>query len=504
MRYTLIYLLLSVMFCMTSCDKFDGINTNPDAPNSVTPEMLALGGIKSILSNSSGKNFLRCSMACKHIAWGELAEDYVYNAWGRTSLADYHTIINMQKMVDLASEEDYAAYFGLAKFVKAYTLFWSSMELGDIPYSDALKGVNGVIKPKYDTQKEVMCQVLDDLEDSYDYFSNANDFEGDPFMGGSVEKWKKIVSVFQLQVLMSLSKKTDDPDLRVKERFAQIVNTSVLMESNDDNFQLVYSDKAGQIYPFNDNMYSLNPMVSSFLIDMMKDTQDYRLFYYAKPSKAKLDAGIAADSWDVFDGTDVTLDFSEHKDLYVSGKYSCVNDRYNYYRPGEPVIRLGYSQQNFILSEAVVRGWITGDASVYYKQGIKASMDFIVQYTPDETTYHQGRRITSDIINVFLEQPLIQLTGEMETDIEKIITQRYISSFMQYPWDAYYEYRRTGYPKLPINPETSLNTNAKDKIPVRWMYPSDEYSYNKENIEESVARQYGGNDEVNQLMWILK
>lgn len=123
MRYTLIYLLLSVMFCMTSCDKFDGINTNPDAPNSVTPEMLALGGIKSILSNSSGKNFLRCSMACKHIAWGGLAEDYVYNAWGRTSLADYHTIINMQKMVDLASEEDYAAYFGLAKFVKAYTLF---------------------------------------------------------------------------------------------------------------------------------------------------------------------------------------------------------------------------------------------------------------------------------------------------------------------------------------------------------------------------------------------
>ena len=36
------------------------------------------------------------------------------------------------------------------------------------------------------------------------------------------------------------------------------------------------------------------------------------------------------------------------------------------------------------------------------------------------------------------------------------------------------------------------------------MYPANEYSYNKENVEEAVKRQYDGNDEVNQLMWILK
>lgn len=443
-------------------------------------------------------------MASKYMVWGEGSESYVFNGWGRTGLGDYHTIINMQKMVELAEEKDKAAYSGLAKFIKAYKLFWSSMDLGDIPYSDALKGEEGVMKPKYDTQKEVMCQVLEDLEESYDFFSKASDFKGDPFVGGNVEKWRKIVSTFQLQVLMSLSKKVDDPDLKVKERFARIVSSSSLMESNDDNFQMVYSDKAGQLYPFNDNMYSKNPMISSFLIDMMKEQQDYRLFYYAKPSEAQLKAGIAADSWNVFVGTDVREDFSVHKLLYIEGKFSCVNDRYNYYRAGEPVIRLGYSQQNFILAEAVVRGWIPGDASTYYKQGIKASMDFIVKYTPDEAIYHQGRKMTSAVISDFLGQSSIQLTGNKESDIEKIITQRYISAFMQYPWDAYFEYRRTGYPRLPINQEISLNTNAKDKIPVRWMYSTDEYSYNKENVEEAVARQYGGNDEVNQLMWILK
>lgn len=168
--------LFIVIGLLTSCGHFDEINTNPDVPTRVTPEMLALGGIYNMLSCSTGKTFLRCNIACKHIAWGELADDYLYNGWGRAGLANYHTMINMRKMVELADEKDVNAYSGLEKFVEAYTLFWSSMELGDIPCSDALKGEEGNIKPKYDTQKEVMCRVLDDLESAYDYFSAGVDF----------------------------------------------------------------------------------------------------------------------------------------------------------------------------------------------------------------------------------------------------------------------------------------------------------------------------------------
>ena len=74
---------------------------------------------------------------------------------------------------------------------------------------------------------------------------------------------------------------------------------------------------------------------------------------------------------------------------------------------------------------------------------------------------------------------------------------------MQHPFDAYYEYRRTGYPELPINPKTNRNT-VKDKIPVRWMYSTWEYDFNRESVEEAVARQYGGLDDNNKLMWILQ
>ena len=81
--------------------------------------------------------------------------------------------------------------------------------------------------------------------------------------------------------------------------------------------------------------------------------------------------------------------------------------------------------------------------------------------------------------------------------------QKYLAGFMQLPYQTYYDYRRTGYPKFPINEKTSLNFNAPNKIPVRWRYPDTENQYNKENVEEAIKRQYNGVDEVNKLMWIL-
>ena len=155
------------------------------------------------------------------------------------------------------------------------------------------------------------------------------------------------------------------------------------------------------------------------------------------------------------------------------------------------------------MAEAVLRGWITGNASDYYNKGIRAAMEFIANNTPDEEKYHSGRQITDEYITQYLQNNCIKLQGDFESQLKKIIVQKYLAYYMQYPMDAYYEYRRTGYPVLPINPNTNRNTD-KNKIPVRWMYSTWEYDYNKENVEEAVQRQYEGIDDYNKLMWILK
>ena len=90
-----------------------------------------------------------------------------------------------------------------------------------------------------------------------------------------------------------------------------------------------------------------------------------------------------------------------------------------------------------------------------------------------------------------------------QAQIKQIIVQKYLSEFLQAPFNAWYEYRRTGYPELEINPSTNENIPST-KMPVRWMYPDDEYTYNSENVKAAVDRQFGGNDDNNQVMWILQ
>lgn len=180
-----------------------------------------------------------------------------------------------------------------------------------------------------------------------------------------------------------------------------------------------------------------------------------------------------------------------------------MNLRYTHLASGEPIIRVGYFEQNFILAEAAVRGWISGDASYYYKKGIKGSMDFITSVTPNEEKFHHGNSMTEEVKEAFLETPEIQLDGDKEKNIEKILTQRYLASFLQHPYDAYFDYRRTGYPVLPISAASNMNP-VKDQLPKRWMYPETEYSFNIENVKEAVQRQFDGVDDVNKLMWIIK
>lgn len=490
----------------SSCGNFDEINSNPDASTQVTPSLLASGLLLNIMSQGSNKYFVYDEMLVKQLAWGEGMEDYQYNVFGRSSF-DYTTLINTIKMVEEAQTagDNVEAYDALAHFIKAWKIFYMSIEMGDVPYEEALQGETGLVKPKYNTQKEVMKFVLQDLDKAYELFSIAKDFEGDDFMGGKVDRWKKVTRAFELKVLMNLSKKEAETDLDIKNRFARIVSEGDLMESNDDNLEIKYTDKANTIYPFNNvnTKHAVYAMLSSTLIDRLKQTEDIRMFYYAKPSKAKIDEGLQESDWNAYIGTDPSDPYEQIISAYAKDLYSGLNARYVDYAPGEPVIRVGYAEQNFILAEATVRGWISGDASFYYKKAIRAHLDFIASCTPDEIAYHHGHPLTTEVIAFFVESPAIQLTGNKENDLNKILTQKYLASFMQNTYDVYYDYRRTGLPELPINTETNRNT-VKDKIPVRWMYPKSESDYNGDNLDTALQQQFGGVDDVNALMWILK
>lgn len=516
-KYIIGFLAGALLF---SCDNFDDINTNPDSVTQVTPSLLATGAIMNVVSPSQRKNFVNNQLVTKHMAWSEMIEETTqYNNFGREDFGGYTSLRNCKLMADLAeqstllSEGQKNAYKGLALLLKAYRLFNYTLTVGDIPYEGILEGEQGHFTVAYNTQKDVFRYLIQDLDQAHDYFSHAKNsqnayctIDGDPILGGSAEKWHRIVNALELRVLTMLSKKENDADLNVKGKFAEVVNRGILLRSNADNLQLVFSSKEGQLYPFHETLQSYKQyvMLSTTVIDVLKEQHDYRLFYFAKPAPAKVAEGISDDSWEAYVGTDPSERFDVLTSLAGSGMSCMLNDRYTSYMPGEPLIYLGYAEQNFMLAEAALRGWITGDASGYYRQGIKANMEFISANTPDEAAYHHGRLITGAVIESTISNPQIQLTGDFDEDLYKIMQQKYLAGFMQTPYLTYYDYRRTGYPEFPINPETNRNSFAPDKMPMRWMYPKREFDYNKENVDAAVERQYGGSDDINQLMWILK
>lgn len=500
--------LFAVSMLLIGCSDFDELNTNPDTPTEATPALLATRIIWNMAGPDDGKTFGYDYQRGKYIGWAEGASDEQYNYFGRGSFGGYTILTTAKKMVEQAEDSpQYDSYAGLEKFLKAYKLYNLTIRMGDIPYSDALDGEEGETKPVYDTQKDVFLQILDDLDDAYQLFGNATqNFEGDIIYDGNNEQWQKMVSGFKLKVLMTLSNKEDDSDLNIIERFKSTLANQKIFESNSDNFQLEFANQSGMVYPWHktESKHTDYILMSSFFMDMMKETKDYRMFYYAAPAEKFISDGTPADSWDAYAGVDVTLPFNEMGAIASKGESSKVSRRYKEEEVGEPFAKLRYSDINFLLAEAALRGWIDGDANAYYLEGIKADLKFEETYMVDNEAYHHGRIINDSYINQFISKPEIQLTGSFENKLKQIMTQKYISNFFQiYELDAYMEYRRTGYPEFPINPNTNQNEKT-DRIPVRFMYPSDESSYNTENLQEAIDRQFNGNDNVNEKIWILK
>lgn len=502
-----------LMLAATGCDdKFSDYNTNPNESTKVTSSMLATQLIlKTNLIATRGdyktqnipKGFMKDDMLGKYIIWSESNDiDLLYNKLDRTTFSDMSILTNVDKMVSFATDKKVNAYKGLGHILRAYKFFTLSMRVGDLPYSQAMQGESDVKYPVYDSQEAVMEGILNELDEANELLKDAGSFDGDPIYKGNSEQWRKAANVLELKVLINLYKKMDNTNLKVKERMQQIVSNRPLFESNDDNWQLVHSDKSGQKYPFykEGNNYKNFPFVSSIVIDSLKAYKDRRLFYYAKPiSNTTLDV----DNWDAYKGVEPSMIHTDIQKEVQAGNASAINDRYINIPEGEPTYLLSYSEMNFILAEAAVRGIIQGDAQDYYQKGIRAAMKFTADNTPNDEAYNHKMPITDAYINEYLTQPEVSLTGSNEQKIEKIIVQKYLSTFLEAPYNAFFEYRRTGYPKFIINPKSNRN-DPTSKMPLRWMYPQNEYDYNSDNVKAAVQSQFSGVDDNNQIMWILK
>ncbi|MCD7937031.1 MAG: SusD/RagB family nutrient-binding outer membrane lipoprotein [Tannerellaceae bacterium] len=509
----IISILLTACILLPGCtSSFDDLNSNPDKPVHVTSSMLAT---TLILSMKEPTNYWKNEFLAKRMFWGEQMDNFQYNRIGAGSFEDLRLIINAEKMLEYSSEADLDGYTGLYYFMKGWCFYRTSMKMGDIPYTQALN-VEEYPYPAYDSQKEVFTYVLEDLAKAEEYFAKTTGtIDGDPFLNGNPDSWRKATNVLRLKVLMALQKRVEDtPELKIKETFSRIVAAGPLFTGNEDNLQVVYSEKAGQMNPYHNNTTRSIEVYagSTVIIDPLKEYGDYRLFYYFAPAQALTDPVylpegqtlLQPDDWEAYNGLDVAAPFDQEQKKISIYMHNRPNDVYRLSYTGVPNIILGYADMNFVLAEAAERGWISGPAKQYYEEGIRASFDFVRNTVPEE--YNNGVNITDEYISAYLRGAHVAYkeNGSMTERLQQIWMQSYLAGYFHMTWDAYFDYRRTGYPVYPVNPETNLN-DEKNKIPMRWMYPERENSYNKDQLYQALRNQWGAeSDDVNNIMWILK
>lgn len=508
-KFHYIFLAASVSLLAGSCKKFDDLNTNPDVPTSVTPEMLATQVLKDSYRfwNVNPTDFGTGNLWAKHIVLLETNPNpyqYYYSYYPYGSFGAMQRMTSLKRMVEQATgSPTESSYKGLALFMKAWYGFAMTLDMGDVPYSEAGMAEEGILTPKYDKQADVFAEILSDLKEAEADFAKGKTFGGDIMYNGDPVKWRRLCNAMQLKVLQTISKKITPEQ---KARFAEIVNAGNLLTEND-NFQLVYSDNTNASHPYyNGENRRVVTALSDLVVDFLKVNNDRRLFYFAEPAAAAISGGKTESDFDAYVGAPTTLSADQLALNRAAGTYSLLNKRYVALRAGDPMLQFTYSEQCFIIAEAIEEGWVTGSAQQYYENGVKAILKYYMSLPSAISANLHGMAITQSYIdNYFTGEAAYKTNGTKEDRLKQIITQRWLLDFFQgNNLFSYKTFLRTGYPEFPLDPATSMNPEDPAVFPKRWMYPTSEQTTNPENYTKAIQDQYGGFDGINKLPWWLQ
>lgn len=492
-----IVLLVFISLVFASCEKID-INENPNKVSQTHPDLL-LTQIATKAFQVQGRGAMYASRMIVQTD-GESSEQYY--KWGRGSFDGYNQLRQVTKMIEEANRIKNSSYVGIGHFFRAYYFYNMTLSFGAIPYTEALKGeTDQIYQPSYSNQKEVFEGILKELEEANSLLSGNDFISGDPIYNGDVSKWRKLVNSFRLKILLNLSNKESDASLQVKGSFSAIFASEPIISNFDESARLDFADVVDTRYTeFNSSSYGSGLYMSSTFVDQLKERQDPRLFIYADRTKKAKEDGLAVNDFNGYQGGSPTAPYNDVNLLAAAGKVSKVNARYTVDPTTEAHNLLSYSEVQFILAEAAVRGWIASDAKAHYENAIKANFKFYNTYArPNRVDAFGHQDFVSEAEALkYISGPKVIFTSAstMEEKIAIILTQKYFTSFLQSGWRMYFDHLRTGYPNF-----TYLGT---DTPPSRWIYPSSEYNDNSENVSKAIKDQFGaGNDEIRQKTWWL-
>ncbi len=476
---------------LTQCNDFGDINTSPNSPSQPDTRFLYVGATRRAIPTFQINGAMGNSPS--YDPWTLYIPQYIsekvniqytnFNLLTFSTGTAYYTgpLRSLNKIIELNSNEEtknnpaVLAFGGninqiaLARTLKAYIYMHLTDALGMIPYSDALKGYEGIFQPAYDSQQTIYTGLNTELEQAYQQFDESSPLDAthEILYNGDIAKWKKFNASVRMQLAIKLFK-VDAAN--GKTRFAKAYNDGFI-RNNNDIFEFKYLKETNNQHPLYENIIISGRRdfyPSATIVDTLLAYNDPRLFEYVEEAPA---GGYSGMPFGLTTG-----------DAAAIPTNTLSTFKTKYYEQDAPAVLITPSVMLLAAAEAAERGWITASAQSLYEEAITAGL-----------TQHG---ISAGDVTAYLAEPKVAyLTGGTQDErIAQIAMQKWIASYLQDGIEAWSDFRRLGIPDLRPGPNTTITA-----LPRRKLYHTDDYNANKANYNAAIAAQ--GADAINTRVW---
>jgi len=467
-----------------------------------------------------------------------------YYAGFKTPADDLYAAMNILKLVDdamqLADKRGSVSYKGIYTIFRVLLFSFATDFYGDIYYSQALKGREGILYPNYDKQSDIYAGLLSELEQANTMIASGSDeisSSYDIMFGGDKLQWQKFANSLRLRLLMRASAKISDAGTQMQAILDNPSATPVFTEA-DDNASIAYIgtnadnswnggtlnwstdeefDKRRPCKTLADKLTALNdprlqvwiapvekPWTSDKALDgVTVNTTDPNGFTYTSQWEYidRSNPAIAAQSINIIDSNKLYVGFiagmpgdwkngNGHYDTDaggVTGNFKVSKFSQLFRQNDHPLLKamiMNSDEVQFILAEAAAKGMIQGNADEYYRKGIAYSLE---RWGIDETA-----------TNDYLAQEQIALPADAPGRLAKIADQKWLALFLVTA-ETYLDLRRTQLPNIFDNGNLSTF-----EFPLRYRYPGNELGLNKDAYEAGVGGLQPAVDDEQSKMWLLQ
>jgi len=425
----LIILSAIVLFITQGCSNYLDINHDPNALSDI-PEVKVLlpAAEMGVANNLMGWDF--------GFAGGFWVEYWTqtYTASQFKTLCEYlpqqfgtaYNSLMSQPLPDLkyikekTKDGENKGYYFVAEALSIFTWQIITDVWGDMPYSEALQGDQGLLNPKQDKQQDIYADLMTRIDAllAMDLSGSSIDGKYDYIYKGDLTAWHKFAAALKLKLMLRLSETSQYDNAKA----LSYIQSADLLTASARIPGTVWDDaQEGKRHPMREfqaggaNYFTTNVIACKTFFDYLTVNEDPRLGKLFSGTKAAFFGDF--DSKDDSDGNGTPDD----KEKYATVVFGGTMD----------LMLMSNWEVNFYIAEVYARAG-SPKAKDYYEAGVKASLaqQGITDYSIVGTGYAKWTG------------------GNTEAQIKQIAMQKWVAHCNYQHIESFLERNRTKYPSV--------------------------------------------------------